>query len=172
MKAIWRASGLARGAALGLALALPLVAASAGATSAACAPDQVELRLASGTVARFSVEVVDTPAERAQGLMFREHMASSSGMLFIYERPQRAVFWMKNTLIPLDMIFADETGLVRHVHANAVPQDETGIDGGPDILAILEINGGLAKKLGIVSGAVIRHPDLEQNFAAWRCDAQ
>ncbi len=159
MKAVWLA--------LGLALAAPL-----GAAGAACAPGQVELRLGSGAVARFSVEVADDPAERAQGLMFREHMASSSGMLFIYERPQHAVFWMKNTLIPLDMIFADETGLVRHVHANAVPHDETGIDGGTEILAILEINGGLAKKLGIAPGAVIRHPDLEQISAAWRCDAQ
>ncbi len=93
MKAVWLA--------LGLALAAPL-----GAAGAACAPGQVELRLGSGAVARFSVEVADDPAERAQGLMFREHMASSSGMLFIYERPQHAVFWMKNTLIPLDMIFA------------------------------------------------------------------
>ncbi len=76
-------------------------------------------------------------------------MAKSAGMLFLYEQPQRAVFWMKNTLIPLDMIFADATGVVRHVHANAIPHDETGIDGGADILAILEINGGLAARLGI-----------------------
>jgi len=163
MKATWLA--------LGLALVVPLGLAS-GAAGAVCAPDQVELRLASGAVARFSVEVADAPDERAKGLMFREHMASSSGMLFIYERPQRAVFWMKNTLIPLDMIFADATGVVRHVHTNAIPHDETGIDGGPDILAILEINGGLAKKLGIAPGAVLRHPDFEQNSAAWRCDAQ
>ncbi|WP_028913872.1 DUF192 domain-containing protein [Pseudorhodobacter ferrugineus] len=152
--------------AFGLALAVP----QAG--FAGCAADQVDLRLEDGGQVRFSVEVADDPAERAKGLMFREHMATSTGMLFLYERPQHAVFWMKNTLIPLDMIFADATGLVKHVHANAVPHDETGIDGGTEILAILEINGGLAKKLGITAGAVIRHPDLKQISAAWPCEAQ
>lgn len=149
-----------------LGLAAPVVA------WAGCAPDQVEIRLASGGLVRFSVEVADDPGERAKGLMFREEMPASSGMIFLYERPQHAVFWMKNTLIPLDMIFADATGVVKHVHANAIPHDETGIDGGTDILAILEINGGLAKRLGITAGAVIRHPDLEQSTAAWACDAQ
>jgi uncharacterized membrane protein (UPF0127 family) len=70
----------------------------------------------------------------------------------------------------LDMIFADETGLVRHVHANAIPHDETGIDGGTGILSVLEINGGLAKRLGITPGAVIRHPGLDQSKAQWPCE--
>jgi uncharacterized protein len=153
------------GAAFACDLAAPLAA------GAACAPDQVEIRLLSGGQVRFSVEVADDPAERAKGLMFREAMASSAGMLFLYERPQHAVFWMKNTLIPLDMIFADSTGLVKHVHANAIPHDETGIDGGKDILAILEINGGLAKRLGITAGSVMRHPSLDQNQTIWSCSA-
>ncbi|SEN07127.1 hypothetical protein SAMN05216227_100721 [Pseudorhodobacter antarcticus] len=154
-----------------LLLAL-LLAATPLAAWADCAPGQVDLRLTNGGMARFSVEVVDSPETRAKGLMFRENMPKSSGMLFIYERPQRAVFWMKNTLIPLDMIFADATGLVQHVHANAIPHDETGIDGGEGILTILEINGGLAERLGITPGAVIRHPDLEQSTAQWRCVSQ
>jgi uncharacterized protein len=139
---------------------------------AACSPDQLEIRLATGGQVRFSVEVADDPAERAKGLMFRESMPKSSGMLFLYEQPQHAVFWMKNTLIPLDMIFADAEGRVKHVHANAIPHDETGIDGGLDVLAIVEINGGLAKKLGITVGAVIRHPDFEQSTAIWPCEAE
>jgi uncharacterized membrane protein (UPF0127 family) len=137
-----------------------------------CSAGQVDIRLANGGMVRFSVELAADPASRAQGLMFREAMAKSAGMLFLYEQPQRAVFWMKNTLIPLDMIFADATGVVRHVHANAIPHDETGIDGGADILAILEINGGLAARLGITPGAVIRHPGLEQSTAAWGCVSQ
>jgi uncharacterized protein len=155
-----------------LALALCLILASPIAGWAGCAPDQLELKMTNGGVARFSVEIADDPKERSKGLMFREHMATSAGMVFFYERPQHAVFWMKNTLIPLDMIFADSTGLVKHVHSNAVPHDETGIDGGPDVLAILEINGGLAKKLGITEGAVMRHPDFKQSSASWACDAQ
>ncbi|MGB3280442.1 MAG: DUF192 domain-containing protein [Pseudorhodobacter sp.] len=149
-----------------LGVALPFAA------WAGCSVDQVEIRLEGGGLVRFSVELADEPAERAKGLMFRESMPLSSGMLFLYERPQHAVFWMKNTLIPLDMIFADATGVVQHVHANAIAHDETGIDGGTNILAVLEINGGMAKKLGIKAGAVIRHPDLEQSTAAWACGAE
>ena len=107
---------------------------------AACRADQVEFRNANG-VTRFSVEVADDATERAQGLMYREHMAAAAGMLFVYEQPQPASFWMRNTLIPLDMIFMDQTGTVRHVHANARPKDDTPIDGGDSVLAVLEING-------------------------------
>jgi uncharacterized membrane protein (UPF0127 family) len=139
-----------------------------GVAAAACREDQVDLR-GPGGVARFTVELADTVAERAQGLMHRESMPSAAGMLFIYERPQTASFWMKNTLIPLDMIFADPTGLVTHVHANAVPGDETPIPGGPNVQAVLEINGGLAARLGIVPGAELRHPALDQAQAVWPC---
>lgn len=146
-----------------LALALP------GAALAACAPDVVELKGPRG-VARFSVQVADTDATRSRGLMFVERMPSSAGMLFVYDRPGRAVFWMKNTLIPLDMIFADATGTVQRVHENAIPHDETPIDGGDGVLGVLEINGGLARRLGIGPGTVMRHPAFAQGPAAWPCD--
>ncbi len=136
---------------------------------AACSEGAVELR-GTGGVARFSVEIADTDAERAQGLMFREHMATSAGMLFVYETPRTSAFWMKNTLIPLDMIFADETGLVTHVHANAIPQDTTAIPGGDNVRFVLEINGGLAARMGIEPGAELRHPAVSQENAAWPCD--
>ena len=139
------------------------------AADAACQSDRVELRGDFGT-ARFRVDVADDPAERGQGLMNVPEMAASKGMLFIYERPQRATFWMKNTLIPLDMIFLDETGTVTHVHADAVPLDETTIDGGDGVLAVLEINGGLAEAIGIAVGDELRHPALEADIAAWPCD--
>ena len=141
----------------------------AGPVAAACAPDRVELKGPRG-IARFTVEVADTDATRSRGLMFRERMASSAGMLFVYPRPGRAVFWMKNTLIPLDMIFADATGVVRRVHANAIPHDETPIDGGEGVLAVLEINGGLARRLGIEPGSVMRHPAFAGGPAAWPCE--
>lgn len=134
-----------------------------------CRDTQVELRWPGGQ-ARFAVEVADDTEERARGLMFRESLAASSGMLFVYPRPQRARFWMKNTLIPLDMIFADEAGRVTRIHSNAQPLDETGIDGGPGVKFVLEINGGLADRLGIRPGAEMRHPAIEG--AAWPCAAE
>ena len=138
------------------------------AAHAACAPDTVELRGPAG-VQRFSVEIADTEAERSMGLMFREKMPASAGMLFVYDQPKHAYFWMKNTVLPLDMVFADATGLVTAVHNNAVPLDETPIDGGPDVAVVLEINAGLAKRMGIVPGSVLRSAALDQAVAGWRC---
>ncbi|HMO09705.1 MAG TPA: DUF192 domain-containing protein [Paracoccaceae bacterium] len=162
-------SGAARGTVLGLILWL--VAAVSSAAAAVCDPGQVELRTPAGSSVRFSVELALTPAEQARGLMFRESMARSAGMLFVYPRPQRASFWMRNTLIPLDMIFAGADGTVSHVHANARPRDETPIFGGDAVLAVLEINGGLAARLGIVPGSVMRHPAFGE-AAVWPCAAE
>ena len=138
----------------------------AGPASAACRDDQVELRWPGGQ-ARFTVEVADTDATRSQGLMYRETLPRSAGMLFIYESPRRAMFWMKNTLIPLDMIFADASGRVKRVHANAKPHDLNTVDGGEGIKLVLEINGGLAARLGIAPGAELRHPAIVD--PVWSC---
>ncbi|GGE23479.1 hypothetical protein GCM10011360_10070 [Primorskyibacter flagellatus] len=139
-------------------------------TAAACDPAQVELRGDWGQ-ARFRVEIADDAAERAQGLMYRDSMPKGAGMLFIYERPQVAVaFWMKNTLIPLDIIYLDETGTVRHIAHEAKPKDETPLPGGSGIQYVLEINGGLARSLGIAEGTELRHPGIGPD-AAWPCGA-
>lgn len=135
--------------------------------AADCAPDQADLRDA-GSSLRFHVEVVDTEGEREKGLMFRESMPKFSGMLFVYETPQPVAFWMKNTLIPLDMLFFDAAGRLERVASNARPHDETPIFGGNDIQYVLEINGGLAAELGIAPGAELRNPAL--TGAAWSCD--
>jgi hypothetical protein len=134
----------------------------------ACRWDVVELRGGWGR-ARFTVEVADTPAARAQGLMHRERLASGAGMLFVYPRPQPVYFWMRNTLIPLDMIFAGADGVVRRVHHMARPLDETPVHGGDDIRFVLEINGGLAARLGIGPGSEMRHPAIDPRLAAWPC---
>lgn len=134
-----------------------------------CALDRVDLRGEWGQV-RFTVEIADDPAERARGLMFREAMPRMSGMLFIYERPEPLAFWMRNTLISLDLLFVDETGTVVTIHENAVPLDETPLSGGPNpLLAVLEINGGMAAQLGVDIGSELRHPQLPQAQAAWPC---
>ncbi|MBM7067637.1 DUF192 domain-containing protein [Actibacterium sp. 188UL27-1] len=141
-----------------------------GATQAigACDPGEVALRGDWGR-AQFRVEIADDDAERAEGLMFRESMARSAGMLFLYDRPQPVAFWMKNTLISLDMIFVDPTGTVQHVHENAVPGDLTGIPGGDNIIAVLEINGGLSDIYGIEAGSQMQHPFFGDD-AVWPCD--
>ena len=154
--------------ALGTALCWLLLAASPA--SASCSPETVELKGPDDRVTRFRVELADTDAKRMKGLMHREKMPVGAGMLFLYDAPSRAVFWMKNTLIPLDMIFADAAGRVLRVRENAIPHDETPIDGGPGISAVLEINGGLARRLGISQGHVLRHPSLSQDQAAWPCN--
>lgn len=140
---------------------------SAGAALAQCAEERIDLRGDWGT-ARFSVEVADDAQERSQGLMHRQSMATSAGMLFVYEQPQFVSFWMRNTLIPLDMLFIDETGVVQRIHENAVPLDETAIPGGDGIQYVLEINGGLSSRLGIEVGSEVRHPSI--GTAAWTCE--
>lgn len=136
---------------------------------AACTPDRLDLRWDGGRES-FAIEVADDGQERAEGLMFRPELAPASGMLFVYDAPRRVQFWMKNTLIPLDMVFADPTGTVTRVHSNAVPGDLTPIDGGEGVQFVLEINGGLAGKLGLAPGAVLRHPAIPAGTAAWPCD--
>lgn len=145
-----------------------MVLAFAAQVGAQCAPDRVDLRGPWGQ-ARFSVEVVDTRETRAQGLMNRESLPRSAGMLFIYEAPTNASFWMRNTLIPLDMLFVEPDGEITHIHHNARPLDETPIPGGDNVLMVLEINGGLSQTFGIETGSTLRHPRLDQDEALWPC---
>lgn len=126
---------------------------------AVCAPDKVTVSGDWGQ-AHFTVEIADDPQERARGLMFVESMPVLSGMLFVYERPQPVSFWMKNTLIPLDMLFASPRGDILAIHENAVPGDLTPIPGGEGVQMVLEINGGMASRLGIDVGDVLQHPSF------------
>jgi uncharacterized membrane protein (UPF0127 family) len=147
--------------------ALSAAVAVGGTAWAECSLTHADLRGAWGS-ARFTLEIADDAAERARGLMNRDSMPVSAGMLFIYPAPQRVSFWMENTLIPLDMIFLGPHGRVLKVHENARPLDRTPIDGGPGVLAVLEINGGLARRLGIGPGSEMRHPAFGPG-AAWPC---
>ena len=161
--------GRRRGLKAGLAAVALWLAASGGAfAEEACRDDTVQLRGDWGTM-RFTVEVARSHEEQRVGLMNRTSMPTSSGMLFVYDSPRRLSFWMRNTLIPLDMLFVDATGVVQHIHHNAVPLDETPISGGDNRLAVLEINGGLSKRLGITVGSEIRHPAFDTGTAAWPC---
>jgi uncharacterized membrane protein (UPF0127 family) len=147
-------------------LALALVGGAAAAQD--CAPEVLDLRDADSTL-RFRVEVADTDATRAYGLMNRDELARFSGMLFVYPEAGPVAFWMRNTRIPLDMLFFDSEGRLTHVHENAIPFDETAIPGGNNVRFVLEINGGLTSDLGIELGAELRHPAVDQEIAAWPC---
>ena len=156
-------AGVKRSAAAALAavaLCLP-----AGTALAGCSADRVTVTGDFGRAA-FTVTVADEGPERSRGLMHVEEMPTMTGMLFVYPAPQRASFWMRNTLIPLDMLFADPTGRITRIHDNAMPLDETSIDGGEGVQFVLEINGGLAARLGIEVGDVMQHPAFGPGAAA------
>ena len=139
-----------------------------GVSAQTCTESSVYLKGSWGE-ARFAVEIADDSAERAEGLMHRTDMAAFAGMLFVYPEPQSLSFWMRNTLIELDMLFIDPQGVIQHIHHRAQPLDETPILGGRDLTHVLEINGGKAEQLGIQVGDVIRHPSFAQETAAWPC---
>ncbi|WP_010139754.1 DUF192 domain-containing protein [Oceanicola sp. S124] len=145
-----------------LSLSLP------GAAMAACRADRAEVLTEAGVQA-FRVEIADDLAEQQQGLMYRESMALSQGMLFVYDSPRPLSFWMRNTLIPLDILFFDETGTLTTVQANARPLDETPLPGGVSQF-VLEINGGLAARMGITEGSRLRHPAVDPSLAAAACE--
>jgi uncharacterized membrane protein (UPF0127 family) len=140
-----------------LAAALLLLAPLAA--RAECRDDRLTIRGEFGQAA-FTISVADDEAERARGLMFVESMPTLEGMLFVYPRESTAAFWMENTLIPLDMLFADATGTIVTIHPDAVPMDRTPIPGGDNVQYVLEINGGLAERLGIAVGDTFQHPSI------------
>jgi len=106
-----------------------------------------------GRTHRFRVEVARTPQEQARGLMFRTAMGPDEGMLFPYDQPRVLSFWMKNTVLSLDLIFIGPDRRVINVAANAVPYSEASIRSEAPGIAVLELNAGRASELGIVAGA-------------------
>ncbi|CAN5882003.1 DUF192 domain-containing protein [soil metagenome] len=107
---------------------------------------------------KFDVEMATNDAERARGLMFREKLGPYDGMLFDFHQEAPVSFWMKNTLIPLDMVFIGADGTVRHVHSNAVPLSTDAVPSQFPVRGVLEINGGSARLLGIKPGDKVKHP--------------
>lgn len=103
----------------------------------------------------FYVDVARTQPELEKGLMFVENMPENHGMIFLYNTPQSVKFWMKNTLIPLDMLFFDDQNILVHIEHQAQPYDETlrGPDNNQNICSVIELNGGQAKQYNIQTGA-------------------
>jgi len=108
-----------------------------------------------GQVHQFAVEVARSPAEQARGLMFRTHMGADEGMLFPRNPPGPASFWMKNTVLPLDIIFIGTDRRVLNVAANTVPYSEDSVSSRGTAAAVLELNAGRAAELGIGPGSQV-----------------
>jgi uncharacterized protein len=108
----------------------------------------------------FNVEVMETNEERALGLMFRRSLPENAGMLFVYQPPQPVAMWMKNTLIPLDMVFITAAGSVHRIEDHAEPFSTALIPSGGSVAAVLELNAGQARKIGLKPGDKIVYPGL------------
>ena len=106
---------------------------------------------------RFQVEIAATRAEQERGLMFRKSLEPDRGMLFTYAKPQRVAYWMKNTLIPLDILYIAPNGRILSIARNARPHDETPLASGGLVLGVLELAGGRAAQLGILPGDRVLH---------------
>ena len=106
---------------------------------------------------RFAVEFAHTPEQLSFGLMFRRALPRDAGMLFNYARPQKVAMWMKNTLIPLDMLFIDTSGRIVHIRQRAVPGSLEAISSKVPVRGVLELNGGTVSRLGITLGDKVRH---------------
>jgi len=144
---------------LALTLAWGLLAPFGGAS--ALEKSALTIETATGAKLRFQVELARTADEQAQGLMYRKSMAADAGMLFVYAQPREAGFWMKNTYLPLDMLFIEPDGRIERIHANAEPLSTAPIDGPVKTKAVLEINGGAAARLGIRPGDRVVHPSIQ-----------
>lgn len=105
----------------------------------------------------FQVERARTAEEQAQGLMFRRSMAAQHGMLFDMVPPRVATFWMKNTFIPLDMIFIGTDGRIRNIAERTIPETTSTYSSDGPVGAVLELNGGTSARLGIKPGDLVRH---------------
>lgn len=129
----------------------------ASASTSAAEVQQLEIVTRSG-VHVFSVEMAKTEQERATGLMYRKELAEGRGMLFDFSPEQQVSMWMKNTFIPLDMIFIRGDGRILRIAENTEPQSEKIIPSGGLAKGVLEVIGGTAKKYGIQPGDRVAHP--------------
>jgi uncharacterized membrane protein (UPF0127 family) len=115
----------------------------------------------------FNIEVATTDQERALGLMFRRSLPENSGMLFIYDPPQPATMWMKNTLIPLDMVFISADGKVHRIESHTEPFSTAVIDSDGDVIGVLELNAGEADKIELKRGDKVIYPGLAKQGARY-----
>lgn len=142
---------------LALSISLP------GSYQAAQAQDTDSLTIISGDDRHvFSVELANTPESRARGLMYRRSMPDDHGMLFDFGRVDMVSMWMRNTYIPLDMLFVRADGSIARIARDTEPLSERPISSGEPVLSVFEVNAGISDRLGIAAGDRIDHPLFAQ----------
>jgi len=124
------------------------------------AKEPLVVQTAAGKLLNFTVEIASTNEQRQYGLMYRKEMAENAGMLFDFGQSRRVTMWMENTILPLDMLFVDSTGVIRHIKENAVPYSEDIIDSMGSVKYVVELNAGVVKKLGIQVGDKAASPTI------------
>lgn len=127
---------------------------------AAFPQDKLEISDGKKTKHVFQVWLADNPQRQSQGLMFVRDLPDLRGMLFVHEQPREISMWMKNTYIPLDMVFIDGHGRIQQIISDAVPHSLAIIRSDKPALAVLEIAGGEAQRLGLHPGQRVTHPAL------------
>lgn len=152
-----RNRSLAARLALAVALMFALPAAVAAQSLDDFARSSLGIETADGAVHEFQVYLARTPQQLARGLMYVAELPADQGMLFDYPRPRRVSMWMKNTLIPLDMLFIRAGGVIANIAQRTVPGSLAVINSEGKARAVLELNGGTAARLGIRPGDRVRH---------------
>lgn len=134
-----------------------------------CSPDKIDF-VSDGAAISFEIEVVATEATRAQGLMFRKEMAADRGMLFVYPDTAKRAFWMKNTPLPLDIVFLNDRGVVCSIARSTTPFSLDIIPSGCGAQTVLEVNAGVAADVGLKIGAAARHPSIARPLRTCAAD--
>ena len=119
---------------------------------------ELSIITSNGSKHNFLVEVAKTEKEKKIGLMFRKTLAKNAGMLFLYKREALRLMWMKNTFIPLDILFIDKNGVIKRVVKRTIPHSLATISSRQSVLAVLELRGGITSSLEIKKGDRIEHP--------------
>jgi uncharacterized membrane protein (UPF0127 family) len=125
---------------------------TAGQQSMAFDSEPLSIASPKGQTHKFTVELALTPPQLEFGLMYRDKMPADRGMLFDFGTPRPVMMWMKNTKLPLDMLFLDQKGVITHIQENAVPYSEAVISSSGPVAYVIELNGGVVKKLGLAVG--------------------
>lgn len=122
---------------------------------------ELSIITSNGSKHNFLVEVARTEEEKKIGLMFRKTLSKNAGMLFLYKREALRLMWMKNTFIPLDILFIDKKGVIKRVVKRTIPHSLATISSRKSVLAVLELRGGITSSLEIKKGDRIEHPAFE-----------